>query len=1117
MASPDPLSDPLSAAHTDSEPLQRPALPASTPSWRKDELFAEPFGSAAWGDAADERDEAKRRESVHKAEGDEHAGQPEQPQEEDEEESFTYPTPSHARSTTLNAQAAPFSPPFSMSSPTSPISMPIAPASSLSRTRTASTSGVAEVASSVTPKGVPSPFSRFDSHPEPFVNPSPGQPEEPSVTPSQLGARPALVRTRSTSSNYDPTVLRNLISTACSAGDLERLEALMLGNPSAGGEDMPSAFALANQTSSHTGLAPIHYAAQRGHLDVVRWLVEEAGAMAELEDGDGETALHKAALNGHLDVCQFLLSVGVNVDAADGDGWTALHNASSKGYLDVARLLVDAGASIDQRSKHGYTPLMNAASKGQLPVVHYLIKRGAGPLLRNDFGETAYDLAAAVFEVSICSVLSNCEAAKYASTESTDSSRPPYNPLSLHSTVPIVLFENQRLALPTLKKLSSLGNLAAGPRWTSKALSRNDSRAAFTIPPLVGTQIPDADERACFRSEVGLPVVGKENDLVVPGRREVRSGGRVRVSEGTVPPPSRKKLSRSSTVKASTSRSSASSSLTAVLASSPSVQPSNSALSASSGEPAFIWLSDWVVDLSSQSSSPHDGWSYANSFEAPPEEWSPEPPAELQNMLSGAAALGMSGKKWVRRRRWVRVMRRRLDLPDWGYADLPPFPRRTANAASSSSPTELTVSPSMDYRARAQFLAGSQHAAPNGVASDRASIRSGKTVMPESPEEPLDEVGLRKVAARLERAADELRRGMVSDEDVESRKRAEDELEAFLHRLALIRAELGTNEDEDDDDDDDNQFIYSGKDAGDDDDDARSIWTSARPPSVSSHHSNDCPQPVSSTSTSAAATSPYPDLTSQLAQAPNFRIPTHETAPVFMPAHGTSGSSRSIRPVWEPDESASECRRCGQTFTFFKRKHHCRRCGLVVCASCSTHNDQLDPYLVVREPGIGALDDQPWQQGVPNTYRTCDSCHAALSLPQGVGSASLLSPQAFFPASPSLGSVTPSETGASEASELTECPVCGVTLLELGERSKQEEHVKECLETGGGSIASGRYLVFKLPPGPLVGEECRVCFEEFEVDNKMARLVCLCTFHESCISAWLSRGHSCPVHATREG
>lgn len=48
---------------------------------------------------------------------------------------------------------------------------------------------------------------------------------------------------------------------------------------------------------------------------------------------------------------------------------------------------------------------VNAASKGHLPVVLYLLtKQSADPLVRNNWGETAYDAAAAVFEVWICEV-----------------------------------------------------------------------------------------------------------------------------------------------------------------------------------------------------------------------------------------------------------------------------------------------------------------------------------------------------------------------------------------------------------------------------------------------------------------------------------------------------------------------------------------------------------------------------------------------------------------------------------------------------------------------------------------------------------------------------------------
>lgn len=54
--------------------------------------------------------------------------------------------------------------------------------------------------------------------------------------------------------------------------------------------------------------------------------------------------------------------------------------------------------------------VVNAASKGHLPVVLYLLsKQAVDPLIRNNWGETAYDVAAAVFEIWICEVLVESE------------------------------------------------------------------------------------------------------------------------------------------------------------------------------------------------------------------------------------------------------------------------------------------------------------------------------------------------------------------------------------------------------------------------------------------------------------------------------------------------------------------------------------------------------------------------------------------------------------------------------------------------------------------------------------------------------------------------------------
>lgn len=41
-------------------------------------------------------------------------------------------------------------------------------------------------------------------------------------------------------------------------------------------------------------------------------------------------------------------------------------------------------------------------------------------------------------------------------------------------------------------------------------------------------------------------------------------------------------------------------------------------------------------------------------------------------------------------------------------------------------------------------------------------------------------------------------------------------------------------------------------------------------------------------------------------------------------------------PVWAPDESAQFCELCSCEFNFIVRRHHCRQCGKLVCATCSS-------------------------------------------------------------------------------------------------------------------------------------------------------------------------------------
>ncbi len=115
----------------------------------------------------------------------------------------------------------------------------------------------------------------------------------------------------------------------------------------------------------HAKKAPLHSAAEVGHLDVVKVLLR-AGANVLAVDSGGLTPVIRAAQNGQWDCVTFMVESGGNVSEFDrsDDNKTALHYAALAHELNAIKALVARGAPRDAVDQSGRTPIDYARTGG---------------------------------------------------------------------------------------------------------------------------------------------------------------------------------------------------------------------------------------------------------------------------------------------------------------------------------------------------------------------------------------------------------------------------------------------------------------------------------------------------------------------------------------------------------------------------------------------------------------------------------------------------------------------------------------------------------------------------------------------------------------------------------
>ena len=132
------------------------------------------------------------------------------------------------------------------------------------------------------------------------------------------------------------------------------------------------------------GLTALHYAAQNGSLDIIKFLVEHGADISAQDYEQSRSVIHFAAENGDIECIKYLTEHGADLQDKDANGATAFHYAVMANNLEAVKYFVTKKLDYTAKDYRGWTAMHYAANGGAFEVMKYLIAKDLNINALND-------------------------------------------------------------------------------------------------------------------------------------------------------------------------------------------------------------------------------------------------------------------------------------------------------------------------------------------------------------------------------------------------------------------------------------------------------------------------------------------------------------------------------------------------------------------------------------------------------------------------------------------------------------------------------------------------------------------------------------------------------------